>query len=121
MVITGVNCTVTYFALKGNFKRLINNEEFKYYSLAAVGSSIMISILIYTLNDYSISSNLTEGFFMVPAIGTSTDFVASNYTTWTPVVTVILFWLMFMSASAIRTSGGVKEVRHLIHIQKQYP
>ncbi len=114
MFIAGVNFTVTYFALKGNFKRLVNNEEFKYYSLAAIGSSIMVSILIYSLNDYSVSSAITEGFFMVLAIGTSTGFVTADYTTWTPIVTVIFFWLMFMGASAGSTSGGVKVVRHLI-------
>lgn len=114
MFVAGVNFTVTYFALKGNFKRLINNEEFKYYSFAAIGSSILVSALIYLLNDYSVSSAITEGFFMVLAIGTSTGFVTADYTTWTPVVTVIFFWLMFMGASAGSTSGGVKVVRHLI-------
>jgi len=114
MFIAGVNFTVTYFALKGNFKRLVNNEEFKYYALAAIGSSLMVSVLIYTLNDYSISSAITEGFFMVLAIGTTTGFVTADYTTWTPVVTVIFFWLMFMGASAGSTSGGVKVVRHLV-------
>ena len=114
MFVAGVNFTVTYFALKGNFKRLVNNEEFKYYALAAIGSSLMVSVLIYTLNDYSISSAITEGFFMVLAIGTTTGFVTADYTTWTPVVTVIFFWLMFMGASAGSTSGGVKVVRHLV-------
>ena len=46
MFVAGVNFTVTYFALKGNFKRLVNNEEFKYYALAAIGSSLMVSVLI---------------------------------------------------------------------------
>ncbi len=114
MFIAGINFTVTYFALKGNVKRLVNNEEFKYYAFAAIGSSVLVSVLIYMLNDYSISSAITEGFFMVLAIGTSTGFVTADYTTWTPVVTVIFFWLMFMGASAGSTSGGVKVVRHLI-------
>jgi trk system potassium uptake protein TrkH len=51
---------------------------------------------------------------MVVAIGTSTGFVTADYTTWSPFVTVVFFWLMFMGASAGSTSGGVKVVRHLI-------
>jgi trk system potassium uptake protein TrkH len=50
---------------------------------------------------------------MVLAIGTSTGFVTADYTTWTPVVTVILFCLIFMGDSAGSRSGGVKVVRHL--------
>lgn len=114
MFIAGINFTVTYFALKGNFKRMLKNEEFRYYTIAAFGSSLLVSMAVYLFNDYEFFTALRDGFFMVLAIGTSTGFVTADYTTWTPFVTVIFFWLMFMGASAGSTSGGVKVVRHLI-------
>ncbi|MGB0390040.1 MAG: TrkH family potassium uptake protein [Salibacteraceae bacterium] len=114
MFIAGINFTMTYFALKGNFKRLWQNEEFKHYAFAAIGSGFVVSCLVWLLNDHPFLTALKEGFFMVISIGTSTGFVTADYTTWSPFVTVIFFWLMFMGASAGSTSGGVKVVRHLI-------
>lgn len=114
MFLAGINFTMTYFALKGNFKRLWQNEEFKYYAFAAIGSGFVVSCLVWLLNEHPFLTALKEGFFMVIAIGTSTGFVTADYTTWSPFVTVIFFWLMFMGASAGSTSGGVKVVRHLI-------
>ena len=114
MFIAGINFTMTYFALKGNFKKLLNNEEFKFYSLAAIGSGLFVSIVVWLTNGQPIEQSFREGFFMVVAIGTSTGFVTADYTLWSPLVVVIFFWLMFMGASAGSTSGGVKVVRHLI-------
>ncbi|MBD80931.1 MAG: potassium transporter [Crocinitomicaceae bacterium] len=114
MFIAGINFTMTYFALKGNFNRLLRNEEFKFYSLAAVGSGIVVSLLVAFVNGYPLEQAFREGFFMVVAIGTSTGFVTADYTAWSHLVVIIFFWLMFMGASAGSTSGGVKVVRHLI-------
>jgi len=105
---------MTYFALKGNFNKLLKNEEFKFYSLAAIGSGLFVSIIVWLVNGQPLEQSFREGFFMVVAIGTSTGFVTADYTLWSPLVVVIFFWLMFMGASAGSTSGGVKVVRHLI-------
>ncbi len=118
MFIAGINFTMTYFALKGNLNRLWKNEEFRYYTLLTLVVGLFVGSAIYLIHpSWAVEPALREGFFQVVAIGTTTGFVTGDYTSWTPFITVIFFWLMFTGASAGSTSGGVKVVRHIIIIK----
>ncbi|MGA0274414.1 MAG: potassium transporter TrkG, partial [Flavobacteriaceae bacterium] len=54
------------------------------------------------------------------AVITTTGFVTSDFTQWTPLLTVVFFGLMFMGGSSGSTSGGVKVVRHLLMIKSGF-
>ena len=62
-------------------------------------------------------SSVRHAAFQIIAIITTTGFVTSDFTVWSPFLKVLFFGLMFIGGSAGSTSGGVKIVRHLIMIK----
>ena len=120
---------MSYFAFKTKFSKIFRDEEFKFYFLAIIIFTILVSILIYFNADISQScvdhpmvwgryeSALRHGLFQVLAIVTTTGFVSADYTLWTPFLTMFFFGLMFLGGSAGSTAGGIKIVRHIILIK----
>ena len=132
MFIAGANFVLSYFAVKGKFRNIIQDEEFKYYASFIIGFSIMVAAIIYFQADVSVStidhpmvwgeaeSALRHAAFQVLAVVTTTGFVSADFTMWTPFLTVFFFGLMFSGGSAGSTSGGIKVVRHLITIKNGF-
>ena len=129
MFLAGSNFVLSYFAFKGKLKKVFKDSEFKtYFTLILIFSLIVFIVLISSvdLNNSSfdhpqvwgkIESSLRHAFFQVISIVTTTGFVTSDYTAWTPFLTILFFGLMFMGGSAGSTSGGIKIVRHLLMIK----
>ncbi|RMA57731.1 trk system potassium uptake protein TrkH [Ulvibacter antarcticus] len=129
MFLAGTNFVLSYFAFKGKFSKIFNDEEFKAYSFFIFLFTAIAALLIYFRADVSISSiahpmvwgefesAFRHGLFQVLAIVTTTGFVSADYTLWTPFLTIFFFGLMFLGGSAGSTSGGIKVMRHLIMIR----
>ena len=129
MFLAGSNFVLSYFAFKGKLKKVFKDSEFKtYLTLIIIFSLIVFIVLISSvdLNNSSfnhpqvwgkIESSLRHAFFQVISIVTTTGFVTSDYTLWTPFLTIFFFGLMFLGGSAGSTSGGIKVVRHLLMIK----
>jgi trk system potassium uptake protein TrkH len=114
MFLAGTNFTLTYFGLHGQIKKVIRNEEFKYYFGFTVGLAVLITSVVYAVTGNSFEVAFRESLFQLVSIITTTGFVTADYTSWTPLLTVVFFILMFIGASAGSTAGGVKVVRHII-------
>ncbi|HKJ06420.1 MAG TPA: potassium transporter TrkG [Flavobacteriaceae bacterium] len=130
MFIAGTNFILTYFALKGRIRRVIFNEEFKYYFFGIFLASILIGIAILSFQDPNlvtsvahpkpfgeIESAIRHAIFQVTSIITTTGFVTADFTMWNSFATLLMFSLFFLGGSAGSTSGGVKIVRHVIMIK----
>ena len=130
MFIAGTNFVLTYFCLKGKFKKVFQNEEFKYYLFSVIGLTFFIAFLITNYPDPSLQTTLfhpkiwgeTESAirhsaFQILAILTTTGFVSADFTTWNSLTKILIFSLFFVGGSAGSTSGGVKIVRHIIMIK----
>lgn len=129
MFLAGTNFVLSYFAFKTKFSKVLQDDEFKWYTIAIVSFTIIATLLIYFKADISLSSidhpmvwgrfesALRHGLFQVLAIVTTTGFVSADYTLWTPFLAVFFFGLMFLGGSAGSTAGGIKIVRHLIMIK----
>lgn len=129
MFLAGTNFVLSYFAFKGRFKRVLEDDEFKWYAGTVVLLTVIAALGIYIQADVSISSighpmvwgeaesAFRHGLFQVLAIITTTGFVSADYTLWTPFLAVFFFGLMFLGGSAGSTAGGIKVVRHLIMIK----
>lgn len=129
MFLAGSNFVLSYFAFKGKLKKVFKDSEFKtYFTLIIIFSLIVFIVLISSvdLNNSSfkhpqvwgnIESSLRHAFFQVISIVTTTGFVTSDYTAWTPFLTIFFFGLMFLGGSAGSTSGGIKVVRHLLMLK----
>ena len=132
MFISGANFVLSYFALKGNVNKFINDEEFRVYFMFVFISVIIVSFVLYFNVDLTNSkfdhpqiygkfeSSIRHALFQVIAVITTTGLVTGDFSGWTPFLTVFFFCLMFIGGSSGSTSGGVKIVRHLLMIKSAF-
>lgn len=114
MFLSGINFSLTYFALKGRFQKVWQNEEFKTFFFGVLFLSLLTAAIVYQVTPHSAERSFRDALFQVIAVVTTTGFVTADFTSWAPFLTIVFFLLMFVGASAGSTSGGVKIVRHLI-------
>ena len=117
MFLAGTNFTMIYFGLKMKFRKIVNNDEFKWYL-----SAVLILILILSFyRAHTSSSDFIHSFreisFQVVSIITTTGYATADYTLWGSFLTFIFFLFLFSGASAGSTSGGIKIVRIILLIK----
>ena len=117
MFLAGTNFTMIYFGLKMKFRKIINNDEFKWY-LSAV---LILIVLLSSYKTLTSSSDFMHSFreisFQVVSIITTTGYATADYTLWGSFLTFIFFLFLFSGASAGSTSGGIKIVRIILLIK----
>ena len=117
MFLAGTNFTMIYFGLKMKFRKIINNDEFKWY-LSAV---LILILLLSSYRTLASSSDFMHSFreisFQLVSIITTTGYATADYTLWGSFLTFIFFLFLFSGASAGSTSGGIKIVRIILLIK----
>jgi len=129
MFLAGSNFVLSYFAFKGKVQKVIQDEEFKYYSGFVIVFTIIVALVVYFQANIT---ELTPGYpmvlgkaesafrhslFQIISVITTTGFVSADFTQWTPFLTVFFFGLFFLGGSAGSTAGGIKVMRHLLIIK----
>ncbi|MGB0368231.1 MAG: TrkH family potassium uptake protein [Flavobacteriales bacterium] len=117
MFLAGTSFTLTYFGLIGNFKKVLANEEFRFYTGIIVFLTIGVSITVASVDDGGFEQAFRDSLFQIVSVITSTGFVSADYTSWTPFVSILFFIMMFFGGSAGSTAGGVKIVRYIILVK----
>jgi len=126
MFLAGTNFVLSYFGFKFDFKKILKDEEFKIYSLFIVGFTLSVAFIVYFNTDFlssyenqfeRIEGVFRHSLFQVVSIITTTGFVTADYTSWTPLLLLIFFGMMFLGGSSGSTSGGFKIMRHLLIIK----
>lgn len=117
MFLAGTSFTLTYFGITGNVKKVLKNEEFRFYAGITIGVTIGVSLVVASISDHPFEKAFRDSLFQVVSIITSTGFVSADYTSWTSFLTMVFFILMFFGGSAGSTAGGVKIVRHIILVK----
>ncbi len=129
MFLAGSNFILLYYAMKGKFKRVFSDTEFRWYAgfIGAFALIVLLSIIrqeAYVATGLSTWSVWEQSFrhalFQVVAVITTTGLVTADFTAWSPFVTMLFFGLMFLGGSTGSTSGGVKVMRHLILIKNGF-
>jgi len=129
MFLGGMNFVLTYYFFKGKFKKVIQDEEFKWYVFFVTGFTLVSAVMIYFVADLGLSSishpmvlgraesSFRHALFQVLSVITTTGFITADYTLWAPFLTVLFFGIFFLGGSAGSTAGGVKVMRHVIMIK----
>lgn len=117
MFLAGTSFTLTYFALVGNVKKVLENEEFRFYTGIILLTTVGVSIVVASVSDVGFEKAFRDSIFQIISLITTTGFVSADYTSWTSFITMVFFILLFFGGSAGSTAGGVKIVRHIILVK----
>lgn len=117
MFLAGTNFTLAYFALKGEFRKVIANEEFKVYSLILILSAVIIAFVLFLVMGFRIPLAFRDALFQVVSIVTTTGFITADYDQWNLFVKILIVALLFVGGCAGSTGGAMKVGRHLLLIK----
>jgi trk system potassium uptake protein TrkH len=120
MFLAGVNFTLSYFAFHLDFKRIIQNDEFRLYCGLLAGFTIILAIVLHQTQYDKWEESFRYGIFHVVSIMTTTGFVTTDYGLWIPLLQVIILILMFIGGSAGSTAGSIKVVRILLFFKNGF-
>ncbi|MFO8109605.1 MAG: TrkH family potassium uptake protein [Thermoplasmata archaeon] len=113
MLMGGINFSLHYQAFKGNFKKVLDNEEFRTYMGLLIGTISVITFLLIGTGILPIDS-LRYAMFQVVSLSTSTGYATANYDSWPNVARMVILLLMVVGATAGSTGGGIKVLRILL-------
>jgi trk/ktr system potassium uptake protein len=115
MLLAGTNFSLHYLALTGKPRVYGKDEEFRFYLLFILGSSVFIGVSLFSIQFFgTIHDTVRQTLFQVVSIMTTTGFGTSDYLLWPPVAHAVLLGLMAIGGCAGSTGGGVKVMRALI-------
>ena len=107
----GTNFGLLHTAIRGNWRKLIQDNEFQLYFMLVVLASVVIGIGLYVIGWADFEKSMRDATFQVVTLITTTGFATADYLLWPPLLGLILFLLLFVGASAGSTAGGMKVVR----------
>jgi len=113
MILGGTNFSLIYYMFYKNFKRIRQDDEFKWYLSALVVATLMIFVgLIVSHQGYgNLEHIFRDSLFQATALFTSCGFATADYVSWGPYFWVIILMLVVSGACAGSTSGGMKVIR----------
>lgn len=114
MFLSGVNFLLHARIIKGDYKTFFKNEEFRLYTGIILVVSAIISISLVVNQNFEIEKAFRDALFQVVSVITATGFATADYLLWPTHCWLLIFFLMFIGASAGSTGGGIKVIRHLI-------
>ncbi|MCF8345610.1 MAG: TrkH family potassium uptake protein [Bacteroidales bacterium] len=117
MFLAGVNFTLSYFGFHLRFRKVWKNEEFRYYLGFILFFTLMVAAGLFFSTNRGVENSFRTGLFQVVSIITTTGYATDDYLQWMPVLTMIIFVLMFFGGSAGSTGGGPKIMRIMILIK----
>lgn len=115
MFIGGVNFSLIFFLMRGIPRKLIKDEEFRWYGVICLVFVIIISVCLYfsgQLNDFEYA--FRTSLFQVTSVITTTGFATVDYMNWGAFYSLSICLLMLFCACAGSTSGGIKIVRVIV-------
>ncbi len=120
MLIAGMNFTLHYQILSGNFRTFTKDRELHFF----LGTVLIATALITLDLRMNVFPDITTAFryasFHASSIITTTGFVTDNFATWPAFSQIILVLLMFIGGSAGSTGGGIKCIRILLVLKHSY-
>ena len=117
MFIAGINFSLHFRLINGDFKAYIKDAEFRVYLFIIVFITTIIFLSLSFQNNVFSSQGLRESLFNTVAILTSTGFVLGDYEVWPIFVQLLLLTLMFIGGMGGSTTGGMKVIRILLLVK----
>jgi trk/ktr system potassium uptake protein len=118
MFVAGANFSLHYQFLKGNFRALWQDPEFRFYTGVVLVSTLLITVNLLP----GLSGDLLKSFrlalFQVVSIQTTTGYTTADFEKWPAFSQYLLLSLMFIGGCAGSTGGAIKCVRIYVLIKQ---
>ena len=117
MFVAGVNFTLHFRAITGNYKSYFKDYEFKvYFSILFFATMLIFLNISFSNSDWSHNSFLIS-LFQSLALMTGTGYANADYELWPFFSQLLLFFMMFFGAMGGSTSGVMKIARVILLIK----
>ena len=114
MILSGVNFSLYYWALRGRVKTLFKDVELHWF-LKSVGIlTLIITIALIVGNNYDVETAFRKALFQVATAHTSCGFATDDYNIWPHFTWMLLIFAMLSGGCTGSTSGGIKSLRLVI-------
>lgn len=115
MCVGATNITLIYFFLNGKFKKLLNDEETRwFYAFVLINILVVMAWLLYKGFESGFEEAFRKAAFQVATLISTCGFATADYIPWGPFFWMIALILMIVCGCAGSTSGGVKMGRMVI-------
>ncbi len=109
MLLAGMNFALHFKFLRGNFRSLFSDTEFKTYVCIFLAATVGISLSLAASGAYAGGADRARyAAFQAASILTTTGFATADYLFWPALAQALLFALMFVGGCAGSTGGGLK-------------
>lgn len=114
MLVSGVNFSLYYMALRGKVKALFKDNELHWYLKSVALLTGIIAVVLFASDYYGWEESFRKSFFQVVSIHTSTGFATDDYLLWSSSVWMFILFCMFAGGCTGSTGGGIKNLRLLV-------
>lgn len=120
MLLAGTNFALHYQLLRGNYRSLVRDDEFRFYIAIIVVSILLILANLIVVEGYDFSHAFRLSSFQVVSITTTTGFSSVDFEQWSHFGKYFLLALMFVGGCAGSTGGSIKVVRVYLLLKQGY-
>ncbi|MCL7417602.1 MAG: TrkH family potassium uptake protein [Halalkalicoccus sp.] len=116
MIVGATNFVLIYFALQGDWRRLLDSEEFRFYvALLALLSGLTAVLLVFD-GSYAGGTGTTvrHAVFNTVSMMTTTGYANVDFDLWEAGAKHVLFVCMFIGGMAGSTTCSIKALRWLV-------
>ena len=114
MLLSAINFSLYIVACKSKWKQLRKNTELKWFACSVGLLTLVISVVLFLNNGYSVEEAFRKSLFQVATCHTSCGFATDDYNLWPPFTWMLLIFAMLSGGCTGSTSGGVKNLRLII-------
>ena len=117
MILAGINFALSYFAFKLKFKKILKNEELRFYLFFIFIFTIISTAVLYAGGNETFEKSFRDSAFQVVSLITTTGYATADYLLWPPFLWLLMFMLMFLGGMSGSTGGGIKIMRIAVLIK----
>lgn len=114
MVLAGTNFSLFIACMRGRFRDMFRDVEYRVYLGSLVLAIILIAFFLVIENAVPLGQAIKDSAFQVTSIRTSTGYVTADFDKWPQFARGLLVAFMFMGGCAGSTSGAVKVARIIV-------
>ncbi|PSP48654.1 potassium transporter TrkH [Halobacteriales archaeon QH_3_68_24] len=112
------NFVILYYLIQGDPSRLLDSEEFRFYTGVVAFLTALTAGFLYTSGQFDAARpTLRHALFQAVSILTTTGYATMNFDLWSPAAKHVLFLAMFSGGMAGSTTCSIKTLRWLVVVK----